>query len=319
MPLFKNGLETAVAEVKRLREARSKLEEREQSDHEELERLRASLPELALMAALDEEPEAPEIPGLPRGVFHGARGASSKMSMLRSSIEQCQAAMTALFPRLDAAMKAVQIARASEIRKKIAKLQTDLAAHRAQSEKLLTALQNHESALYAPTPMMLVGEIAGPALPMPMPNVTRTAKLQQEIAKLEDEADVIEQRQVNIGGSANDASNFEELLHAIEQVDDTTTIPPTRRAVEAFYREAFARADAEWNGTGRVRGDREPGAAELSGLEDYRTLQISLIWKKDGVIDVEHSTVQYSNHFVVPRELAAQRFGAEYVRAVGEV
>jgi hypothetical protein len=309
--MFTDAVSRTAKDIQRLIKVRAELEAKHETALVELAATRASLPETALAEALGEKLSAGPPPTL-----SGALSVKAKMMMLERDIEASAAALTALFPRLEAAMKALQVARSSEIRKKIAKLHSDLAAHREQSEKLLTALQNHESALYAPTPMMLVGELAGPALPMAMPNITRTAKLQQEIAKLEDKAIALERRAVNTGGGAT-ASTLEELLRALDEADDTT-IAPTRRAVENWYHDAFARADAEWTGFGRRHGDPEPPAAELSSLEEYRTLDVSLVWLANGIVDRENSSVRYSNRFQVPRELAAQTFGAVYSRTLTE-
>jgi hypothetical protein len=310
MPLFGNGIDKATAEVRRLKGARSKLKDREQKAREEMERLRADLPALALADVLGDGPEGRELPG--SGRFPGTTPSYNRLMALDLEVRTCTDALPALFPKLESAMRAVNVARAGEIRKRVAKLQSEFAEHKEQSDKLRVALENHESAFFQPAPMTMVGDFTAP---MAVPTVTRSEKMRQEIAKLESEAVALEQKPVNVGGGV-DASSLAELLQKTDECPDDT-IPPTQSEVEAWFAEGLALANAEWNGTGRRRGDPEPMTAELYGFEKYRTLSVSLVWLKDGVIDREHSSVRYANRFEIPRELAMEH-GAEYTRQLSE-
>jgi DNA repair exonuclease SbcCD ATPase subunit len=303
MALFGNALDTATREVKRLHEARVKLADREQKAREELERLRADLPNIALQDVLGESSPGVELAG---NHFPATTPSYNRIVVLELEIRTCVDAKPALLQKLEAAMRAVNAAKADEIRKQATRLLKSLDEHRAKVSDLKFKLEQLENCRYGPEVRQIASDSGVPGLQF---SISTTMRLEQELAELERKAVAIEQTAVNVGGGI-DASSLEELLNAIDQADETT-IAPTRSQAEAWYIEASARADAEWNGTGRLRGDPEPPWLELPGIEKYRTLSASLLWLKDGVIDVEHSAVRYSNRFEIPRELAAE-LGAEY-------
>jgi len=310
MPLFKNGLETALAEVKKYREARARLETREQKAREELERLHADLPALALADILGEGPGGRELGG---SQFPGTTPSYGRSTALNLELSTCQDARPELLRKLDAALHSLQTAKADEVRKTADSLRKSLAAHRAKALELQSALQILEECPWAPEVRQVQTDDGQRGWQYA---ISKSTRLQQQLDAMLADADAIASKPVNVGGGVNGAT-LEEILQAVEQAPEDT-IAPSSRAVEAWYREARAQADAEWNGTGRRHGDPEPPAAELSSLEDYRTLQVSLVWLKDGVIDAQNSSVRYSNRFTIPRELAAERFGAEYPHALVE-
>ena len=311
MPLFGNGIDKATAEVRRLKEARVTLLTREQKAKDELERLRAEIPGLALADILGEGPEGRDAPG-GAGRLPGTTPSYNRILALDLELKTCHDALPALLGRLEGAMRALQLAKAEEVRKQGARLQKSLDDHRVKVLDLKLKLEQLENCRYAPEVRQVASDAGVPGLQFA---ISTTMRLEHELAELERKAVATEQIAVNVGGSI-DASSLEELLRAIDQADDTT-IAPTRGEVEAWYQEALARADAEWSGTGRRRGDPEPVTAELPGFEKYRTLSISLLWLKEGVIDREHSSLRYSNRFEVPRAVAAE-MGAEYAQPLSD-
>lgn len=310
MPLFGNGIDKAISEVRRLKEARVTLADRERKAREELARLRADLPSIALANILGEGPDGRDTPD--GNHLPGTTPSYNRILTLELEIRTCVDALPALFPKLEAAMRSLGAARAADLRKKITKLQTELVTHRAETDRLRIALENHESAFFVPAPIMMVADVAAPVM---APTVTRSEKMRQEIAKLEREVIAIEQAAVNVGGGL-DATSLSELLSKIDECPDDT-IPPTASEVEFWFVGELARANAEWSGTGRRYGDPIPPGVENPDLEKYRTLSVSFVWLKDGVIDTAHSSVKYSNRYEVPRELAAEH-GAVYAAPLSD-
>lgn len=304
MPLFGNGIDSATREVRRLKEARVTLADRETKAREEIDQLRADLPAIALADVLDPPPGGLP-PGAPSMPNHTT--ARNRMLSLEYDISSCVAATKALFPKLESALRNLNIARGAEIRKRADKLSLELSEHRQKVEKLAEQLWSLEGCQYVPNifPQGHRGTGDGP-----VPFVaTKSMLLTEERDKLLAQADAEENRPVNDGGSA-EGSDLDTVLTAVASAD-LQSISPTPAQITAWYVDALAHAEAEWSGVGRRRGDPEPPWMELRGVERYRSLTVSLLWLKDGVIDAAHSAVKYSNRFEIPREVAAE-LGAVY-------
>lgn len=309
MSLFKNGLEKASAEVTKLLKARVDLDTRHGDAVREMAELKERMPELALQAVLQETvgSAAPLPDDSSLGVFEGMKRlgrdavmASNRCMVLDYEIKACLDAQRALIPRLKAAMKAVNVARAEEKRKQAARVQKSLDEHSAKVLPLKSQLELLEECAFAPEVRQVASDSGERGFQYA---VSLSARLANQIAALHAEADAIENRKIGGGGAS--AETLEDLLQAVNT--DPDTIPPMPSAIRTWFAAAFKEAEADFR--------RADYGSDFPSMASFPVEQsISLSWDEDGLI-LPGSTVRL-RMAPISRQVATETFGAQYPSAI---
>jgi hypothetical protein len=270
MPLFKTGVEQAVADVRKLFAARVQLEERREKASDEIELLRRAAPAFDLSSILNGNDGAAKSLATTR---------RAKVRELEDELESLAGVQRPLLEKLEQAMRAVQAAKAEEARKKAEGFRKSLDAHNTKVRELQLTLELLEECPFAPKIWQVAADSGERGWQFA---IAKSARLQNELDAMVAEADAIASKPVNIGGAA-ESESIEGLLAAIEQAE-ATTIPPTRRAVENWYLNALAVAEHEWQRT--VQDEFDPR------VQLNRSMSISLCWGPNGEIRESDSRVR---------------------------
>lgn len=268
MALFGNGVDKATAEVRKLRDARVSFEEKELAAREEA----ASIERLSQSGALESllDPGNDAMAGL-------MSQRRKRSAVLNDELTSLALARPQVLKRLEEALRAVNVARANDLRKQAEKLQRELSTHQAESDRLRLLLETHEECGFIPDftratvqPTSNRGEGVMEES-FRIPHQTKGQTLFNRIAGLEAEAKAIEARMVNAGGAVVDKPTLEELLQAVAGIED---IAPSERTIRAWAVTAFADAEREWKKL----------ATNFPGEVLERDLSITLQWGPNGAI-----------------------------------
>lgn len=288
MALFKNGLEKASAELARLREARVQLDERAEKARAELLQLRSQLPTVELAVML--EPSSKSL----------ATNGRARLRELEDELETCKSIQPALIDKLRDAMRAVNVAKAEDVRKRAVALEKQLSAHKAKSDELRLALEAHEGCAFSPEVKQVANDSGERGWQYA---VSTSMRLANQIAALHSEAVAIENKKLAGGGAG--VETLDELLQAV--ATDPDTIPPLPSAIRVWFAGAFAEAEADFR-----RGDY---GSDFPSLASFPVEQsISLSWDENGVI-LPGSAVRL-RLAPINRQVAEERFGAQYQRGL---
>jgi hypothetical protein len=286
-----NGVKAAEKEIIRLRDARSKIEERFERARVELAEIRAHQPEVDLDAILNDQ-ELPWNAGRNRAI------------VLKAEVEGAQGTQAALVRKLRDAISVWHRAKAEGIRKQAEKVDAELSKHRTTCEGLLGHLQELEGvpfqAVIFPIGPLGTGEGSVPFV------LTRTMKLQDELAKLLAEASALESRQPE--GVAIDAEDLDQLIEKINAAD-LGTIAPTIAAVRTWFTTAFQDARADFN-----RADYGSDFPSLQSLP----VEMSVVLCSNADGEILPSSMVRMRLAPITRQVAAERFGAQYAQPLSD-
>jgi hypothetical protein len=282
-----NGVKAAEKEIIRLRDARSKIEERFERARVELEEIRTRQPEVDLEAILNDQ-ELPWNAGRNRAII------------LKAEVEGAQGTLASLVRKLRDAISVWHRAKAEEVRKQAVKVDAELSKHRTTCDGLLSHLQELEGvpfqAIIFPIGPLGTGEGSVPF------TASKTMKLQQELAKLLAEASALESKQPE--GIAIDAEDLDQLIEKIH-ASDLGMIPPSIAVVRTWFTTAFQEARADFN-----RADYGSDFPSLQSLPVE--MSVILCSNVDGEI-LPSSTVRL-RLAPISRQVAMETFGAQYQR-----
>jgi hypothetical protein len=294
MPLFKTAVEKASAELTRLRELRVSLAERGEKARAELEQLKAGLAGFDLAALLDDGSN-----GAAKTIATTRRG---RIRELEDEVETCAGIERPLVEKLQAAIRAVWTARADEIRKQAGRVQKSLDEHSAKVAQLQSALELLEECPFRPEVRQVASDSAERGWTFA---VSLTMRLTNQIAALRAEADAIENKKICGGGASGET--LDELLHAVNA--DPDTIPPLASAIRAWFAAAYAEAEADFR-----RADYQSDFPSVVNLPVE--MSIALSWNESAEI-LPGSAVKL-RLAPISRQLATERFGAEYATPLSE-
>lgn len=272
--LFSSSIDKAAGELRKLCEARGELESKTVAAETELAALRAGSGETELNAILDGIDIAPQ---------------RARIAVLDAQLAGLNNARPALLARIAAAWKALQTARAEALRGEARKLQTKLAEHVSERDRLRAALQSHEEAEYVANlvprseTISLVGVPDGPVI------VPKSMRLAEEIRSKLTEADRLANKPAPLNGSIA-GNTLAELLAVCDNLD---LIAPTKAAIEAAHVEMQAAADAAWE-----RHSREDFPRGEAPQASERLTVFTISWR-DGAIDRRQS--RWENAIRAPR------------------
>ena len=261
----------ALAEVARLREARTGLAKRAADARVEADRRRAGLGEAELEAFLaGGEPSAER----------------AQILQAEAEVQASEAATAALLPRLEAAGKRLAMARANVVRGEAKELENKLAAHLKERDTLLEKLKACEGCDYLPDTASRgsFGVVDGRTVPLGdnfLPPAPKSATLAAELQGLLARADAIESARI-FGPGAVSGQSLAELLEAVRSRPDTE-LPPTEAEVSAWYEVASGDAARRWKAS-QAENDPTPMPPVI----------YSLMWTAGGSIDRKQSVLQYS-------------------------
>jgi hypothetical protein len=289
MPIFKSAVEKASVELTRLRELRVSLEERERKARSELEQLKAGLAGFDLAAMLDDGTNG----GAAKSIATTRRG---RIRELEDEIETCLGIERPLIEKLHSAMRAVNVARADEIRKQAGRLQKTLDEHSAKVAQLQTALELLEECPFRPEVKQVVVDSGERGFSYA---ISLSARLQNQITALHAEAAAIENKKITGGGAS--AETLDELLAAVNA--DPDTIPPLASTIRAWFAAAFKEAEADFR-----RADYGSDFPSMTSLPVEQSIALS--WNESGEI-LPGSAVKL-RLAPITRQVAAEQFGAEY-------
>jgi hypothetical protein len=266
MSLIQSEENRCLSTLRKLQDARAKLETEALADEAKLRELRASLGAAELSALLEGADAGP---------------VRRQIADLEAKLAGSEAARPQLLTRIRAAIIALGQARAEPVRKQAAKLQKEYEVHVAETARLLKTLEVHSGARWemALRPIIPPGTSYAPnELPVSPPPVSM--RMGAEIQALLAKADQIEAAGAQNHGGRISGATLADLLNCCGSIEQ---LAPTRASIEAWYSAATARADADWS---RTMEDYPNGGAP------GREVSFALAWTADGSVDPAHSAVQ---------------------------
>jgi hypothetical protein len=276
MAIFGNTVDRCAADLRKLRDARERLESGLIDEQGRVQQLRGQLGDAELDALLEGEQPAQ---------------LREDIATLEASVSGRLAARPRLLERLREAVRALAHARAEVLRQQAAKKEKVLSDYARERTKRLEALQEFTGALWIVDEGSEGAVLHGPGglqihTGQRRP-FDRGVRMSHEIAELKGQADALEaQATAQTKGGMIVAGTIEELLAMTAE----NPLAPTRAAVEAWYAETDRRAAGEWqdmypDGMFRASAGRAVGRETPAD----RLTSYTLAWNADGGIDCRGS------------------------------
>jgi hypothetical protein len=276
-------VEKATEELRKLQEARARLEAKAVMVRVEVARLREETADRAVKEVL--EPLKSETR---EALARASKQARARTLDMERELEAIPRARRELAAQIRPAIEALGKARADVLRAQAKTVAAQLEKHAEETARLLAALVAHEGVRYE---MVLddVGSLgvsfSGVARQISgAPAEPKCTRLAREIERLEGEARNIEKRaQQNAQGGAISGAKLEDLLPI---ADDIERIAPTRAAINDWFAQIQPQIDTQW----RMQW------AKAEWMPPFRTTYM-LTWDADGAIYLAKS--RFDNHRVL--------------------